>query len=213
MRIPESTDSFFREQRRDSSSAGPVAIVLTLSLLLLIRTLMINLAVAETMGPSRTLRYFFGPAAFVVYVHNIVFPFVVWGCYSVAFYILSIPFGGSGTLRETFVLAGWGFFPRIVTSLLDTGFLLVVIDQVPEPSFSTLPFEYLIQIQYHPLLSFPIAVSVILTVWAFPELIWTYAVKHSRNLTTREALIVVSIPVAISLLLNIEEFLSLLDTL
>ena len=211
MDIPKSNDRFFQKRKHNPSLAGPIAIVSTLAILLIVRSLVIQFAVVQTMGPGRSVRFLLGPVAFIAYLRHLIFPFIVWGCYATVFYILSIPFAETGSFRQTFILIGWGFFPRILNEILLTGFVIFVVNRVDDPSYATTPYEYLVQIQYHPLLSIPIAIGVVLTVWGLPDLIWTYAIKHSRGVSTQQAAAIVSIPVGVSLILSIGEILSLLN--
>ncbi|PSP79044.1 hypothetical protein BRC81_06110 [Halobacteriales archaeon QS_1_68_20] len=141
-----------------------------------------------------------------MYIYIVVRPFVVWGLYATAFHVLSTMFGGSGSLRRTFVLTGWGFIPWVVTELVFLATTDYVIDQVPEPGPLGL-FNYLMQIQNHLLLSVTSALGLVITVWAMPDLLWVYAVKHARNLTTRQAIIVVNVPVGLVVLFTLNDLL------
>lgn len=211
MNIPKASDSFFRKQKQELNIAGPVAIISTLSFFLIFRSIMIQLTVSQTMTPFRTSQYFFNPVTIFMYFYYLLLPFILWGCYSLAFYVLSIPFGGTGGFRQTFILIGWGFFPRIITEVLYTIFFIYVGLQMPNPDIRLNSYEYLVELIYNPVLTIPIAVGIFLTVYTIPDLIWTYAVKHSREISTKNAFIVVSGPVAVSLLLRINKIIDYLN--
>lgn len=120
---------------------------------------------------------------------------VAWLIYAGAFHGLSYVFGGSGPFRRTFTLVGWGFLPQIAGHLLL--FLATVIAVQNAPAISLGASEQMVTvIQQHrdgALFGVVSLASIALTVWS--AYIWTFTLKHTRDLSTRQALISVGVPV------------------
>lgn len=208
MQLFDDTDEFFRRRRTNPSHTGPLLIVGSIVLLSFIQHMIIEIAVVSQMyyGGLITL---IGPRALLVHIYVLARPFVIWGMFAVAFHVLSGFFGGTGPFRRTLILTGWGFLPQIPTKLLAVVSTWIVVNRVPVPGWQTFDaYRYLIQLQSHPLMEIPTAVGLFITLWALPDLIWVYAVKHARNLDRREAIITATIPVGISILLTANSLLN-----
>lgn len=205
MDLLRDADSFFRRRRRNPSHVGPVIIVGSIAGLAFAQHVLIETAVANQMRAGRN-EFLFGPLALFVHLYVLARPFVIWALYAALFHALSGVLGGEGSFRRTFVLTGWGFLPRIPVEFLSVVATWAVVERVPKPGlFAT--YEYLVQLQSHPLQSVPTAIGLILTMWALPDLLWVYAVTYARNVERWKAVIAVNVPVGVSVLLTASDLL------
>jgi hypothetical protein len=205
MSILGDADAFFRRRRRNPSHVGPVVVVGTITGLAFVQHALIEIAVANQMRTGSN-EFLFGPYGLVTHLYVLGRPFVIWTLYATAFHVLSGIFGGEGSFRRTFLLPGWGFLPRIPVEFLSVVATWTVVEHVPEPELYA-TYEYLMQIQTHPLLSVPTAIGLVVTVWALPDLLWVYAVMHARNVERWKAVIAVNIPVGVAVLLTANDLL------
>jgi len=131
--------------------------------------------------------------------------YLVWGLFSAVFYGLSTVFNGEGSFRETVLLAGWGFVPMILAGLISTVATAHTISMVVLPSDPQSLQTFLQKLRQRPAFRVVSVLGILLSVWR--GFLWTFAVKHARNLSLRESAIVVGIPVGISVSWTILQYL------
>lgn len=196
----------FYEQRDESPSLlYPAVIVGTLGLLGSISSVLVLFAfgggLPEGAQPSFAVWAIVGlGAAFIS-------PFISWLLYAIVFQVISYFFDGEGAFRETVVLSGWGFLPKIIGGLLSIGATFVVTQRVPSsdatgirvivPDGPQAMQQFSQQIQNDPVFQAVSVIGIALTLWS--GYIWLFAVKHARNLSRNQALITVAILVLISI--------------
>jgi len=109
-------------------------------------------------------------------------------------------FDGKGSFRRTFEFVGYGFLPSLVGSAITTPLSLNYILNVQVPKIS------LAQLQQNPkivktimlsllpksLLYSNIIINLAVTAWSLT--IWTFAIKHARDIELRKAFITALIP-------------------
>lgn len=130
---------------------------------------------------------------------GLVVPFVLWALYSGIFYGVSALFDGEGSFTRTLALAGWGFVPFLVGSVVQ---LLVSVYRfeirgVEVPAEVTAQ-QFREQVASGPLVTVTSAQGLLFTLWA--ALLWTFAIKHARGLSTRDAAISMAVPVVVGVL-------------
>ena len=138
--------------------------------------------------------------------------FIFWLIYAAAFHGISILLNGKGEFKRTFEFTGYGFIPSIfsgVISLLAT--IFYVVPAISKIEFSTENPALLQQSIQQAILANPamVAVSilgVLFTIWSAN--IWIFGMKHARNLSVRDSLISVGIPVGIIIVLTIYPLIS-----
>lgn len=208
MQLFRDTDEFFRRRQIDPSPTGPLLIVGLIVVLSFVQHMIIEIAVVSQM-PYGGLTNLLRPRALVVHLYVLTRPFVIWGMFAVTFHVISGVFRGKGPFRRTLILTGWGFLPQIPTKILAVVSTWNVVNRVPAPGWRTFDaYRYLVDLQSHPLMEVPTAVGLFITLWALPDLIWVYAVKHARNLNRRAAIITATVPVGVSLLLTANSLLN-----
>ena len=193
-------DAFFRSRARAPTFRGPVAVVLLVALLGIAGSVPVvratTAALPEEAGPLVPL------VAATSVIGGLVGVVVAWGLYAVAFHVVSaVVYGARGSFRETLALVGWGFVPSVpeaaisavVTSLLFAGTSL--------PSDPVALQAAVRALRADPL--FTVAGLLGLVFLAWRAMLWTFAVRHARGLTLRQAGLVVAGPVAVALLVDL----------
>ncbi|HDN65873.1 MAG TPA: YIP1 family protein [Methanosarcinales archaeon] len=130
------------------------------------------------------LLYYFHTTA-AAPVMGLVAPFIWWFLCTGAFYALSALIGGVGSFKRVLEFTGYGFVPHILSAIFNTVIIYTLL-----PLLASLPqfIIYVIAI-----------ISLLLFLWSVA--IWVFAVKHSRNLSTQDALFMVASSVIAGLLI------------
>ncbi len=107
-----------------------------------------------------------------------------------------------------FEFAGYGFLPVIFSSIIGLATMYAVLPSV-ELSLTdpNLMEQNLKQMMTNPLLQMSQATGILFTLWS--GYIWIYAVKNAAKITTKNALIVVGIPVGLYILYQSYTLISL----
>ncbi len=142
---------------------------------------------------------FAGIGVLVGVIGAIVGVIIGWLLYSVVFYIISLLFKGEGDFKRVMQFVSYGFIPGIASSIVN----LYFTDRV----FSNIDFNMIEpQNMQEVLLSDPsmrIAgiLGIIFTLWSAN--IWIFGVMYARNLSFKNAVITVGVPILISVLYSI----------
>jgi hypothetical protein len=136
--------------------------------------------------------------------------FGLWFIYAGSFHTLSILFDGEGEFRETFLLIGWGFFPLAVHGILGGlvfQYTLSAAGAVPQDpqQFSA----FVTALGRQPPLLASSAVRFLFLAWQ--AWLWAHAVREARDLSLQEALLTVSLPVLVTVVVNARRFLQTLS--
>jgi hypothetical protein len=124
---------------------------------------------------------------------GIVVAFIQWLVYAGIFYLISSAFNGDGPFKRVLEFVAYGFIPTVVGSLIS---LAAMIQALPAIEFSMDNPELLQEmILSDPLIQASMIIGIILTLWSAN--IWIFALLHARNLTTRNAVITVGIPIGL----------------
>ncbi len=129
--------------------------------------------------------------------------FVGWIFYSVILYLLSALFRGSGSFRQTMAMTAWGFIPMILGQLLSC--VATIISVLDEPSVSVASGNELSAV-ISQTRSGPLFVIVSLAMMAFniwSAYIWIYGLQHARDLSKRQAFIVVGLPISFGIIVKL----------
>lgn len=140
-----------------------------------------------------------GFAAVVVAVSvvgAVVGSFVVWGVYAAVFHGLSaLLYDGEGTFATTLSLTGWGFVPGILGGVVTGALSLYALQGVAFPSDPQQAAAFGRTLRGQPAFLAASVLGVVFLLWQ--AFLWTFAVKHARGVTLREAAVTVGVPVAI----------------
>ncbi|WP_370572892.1 YIP1 family protein [Methanomethylovorans sp.] len=119
--------------------------------------------------------------------------FIMWLVYSGIFYLISSLLGGQGNFKRVLEFVAYGFLPSVLGSAIS----LVLTSK----AYSS--FDFSVQdptllekaILSDPYIMASTAIGILLTLWSAN--IWVFAMMHSRNLTVKNALITVGVPMGL----------------
>ncbi|MEZ3115930.1 Yip1 family protein [Halobaculum sp. MBLA0147] len=196
MNLLTDPDAFFADQARETDWLSPV-------LLLLATTVVGALTVWVTIqqffsglggaGAVFALAFGIGAAALS--------PVVVWLVISVWLYAVTAVFDGEGSFWETLRLAGWAFLPALVSSVIGLGATYVALGSIAPPASIQQFGAAQARLQSHELVRLSSAAGVGFTLWQ--GVLLTYATRHARDVTTKEAAIAASVPILVSVGLTV----------
>jgi len=118
----------------------------------------------------------------IVAIISLLTLFILWLLCTGVFYVISIFFGGEGSFKRCLEFVGYGFIPLIVLLWIRPVILLTLP--------ATIDFSSVYSI-----------IGIFLMLWSAN--IWIFGIKHARNLSVRNALITVGVPVGLYLLYRI----------
>lgn len=130
--------------------------------------------------------------------------FLTWIAYGIIFYIISMIFKGEGSLARTLEVTGYGFLPQIFGGIIGAFISYQIISNLTIPIART-PEEITAvtenltgMLVSDPLAQVAALVSIIFLIWSAN--IWIFGLKHARNLSMRDAILTVGIPVGLYIL-------------
>lgn len=119
-----------------------------------------------------------------------------WVAISSMFYTLSLLFSGKGDFKRILEFVAYGFLPLILNSAIN---LVLMICMSLFVDFSTSDLHSIeAVILSNPYVIASNIISIILSLWSAN--IWVFAMIHSRNLSVKNALITVGVPMIIYLI-------------
>lgn len=189
---------FFAERADSPSLAGPTLVVLFTAAVGLAGSLPILRATTSALPEQTGLVSTFVYASSVI--GGVLGVLIVWLLYAVVLHVTSAAvFGAEGGFRDTLALTGWGFVPRIPEGILSAAVTYVVFTGVTFPSDPLQTSRFIRQLRNDPLLELTGWLSLVFLAWS--AMLWTFAIRHGRGLTLREAALTVAVPVGMRLLL------------
>ncbi len=188
-------DRFFAElSARDVNMLTPAGIVLILATITAISSAMMLSMIAPTL-PEEAAAIPGMSDMFPVIgaITGLLMPFIMWPIYTGVFYVISIFFGGEGSFKRCLEFVGYGFIPIIVSSLIG---LVIFITMPPAIDVFSVDPELIEQtLMQDPSRQVSTIIGILLLLWSAN--IWIFGIKHARNLSARNALITVGVPVGI----------------
>ncbi|WP_436923859.1 Yip1 family protein [Halosimplex amylolyticum] len=208
-------DEFFRRRLPDPSLKGPaavVAVVAVVSVLASILQFRFLSQVFESGGAGSgfvmAIRAVSIGAAFVL-------PFVFWLLYAGLFHGISALLDGDGEFSTILSLVGWGYVPNVLGTIAGAAvnyyrFNVRGIDVPTEMTMEAYQ-QFSQSLQTGPLVALSAVLSIVFTLWS--AFLWTFALKHARDLTLRQAVITIAVPVGLGLLWTVRTLLVALEVL
>ncbi|WP_336360990.1 Yip1 family protein [Haladaptatus sp. ZSTT2] len=193
-------DAFFREEAESPRLWGAAGIVLLVGVLSAITSYLLLSRIVSVLpaegGQAVSLLVFgFGIGG------ALVAQFVIWLVFAIVFHVISIVFDGEGKFTKTLALTGWGFFPSIFGGLLGIGAMYLALQGIPAPTSPEAIQAYSLAVTQSSTLRLASLVGIVFTLWS--AFLWAFAVKHARNLSFRQGLYTVAIPVGINIALSV----------
>ncbi|MCK9298248.1 YIP1 family protein [Methanoculleus sp. YWC-01] len=130
--------------------------------------------------------------------------FLAWVIYGFVFYLVSMIFKGQGDLERTMEFTGYGLLPQVFGGIIGTYFSFQLLSGLNIPPMTNpeqmVEFsENLVTIlSTDPLAQIAGIVSIFFVIWSAN--IWVFGMKYARNLSTRDAVLTVGIPVGLYIL-------------
>lgn len=198
-------DAFFESRATDPQLVSGLGILLLVGLIGAAGTIpsiqATTAAVPEEAETFRILSYATGILTAVVV------PFVRWVVYAGLFLLVSgLLYDADGSLRQLLALTAWGFVPEVVSTAISSAAAAVVFSSADYSNDPDAIGETVRQLQNSPELMASSLAGIPLLLWA--GVLWLFAVKHGRGLTTRQAAIVIGIPVGVDLLWRLQSLLT-----
>ena len=189
-----SPGSFLRREAENPRLLPPIAIVLATAVLGLITQYLLFSSMASAFSDTElasAMSLILGVGAIIGFIGV----FFFWFVYAGVFYALSIFFDGEGSFADTFKLVGWGYLPSIISGVVTAVAYAILVDgqNLSSPQGMAVFSQGLTS---GPVFQILAIVGILFTLWQ--GVIWTFAMKHGRNLSLKQASIVVAIPVGLS---------------
>jgi len=191
-------DGFFSElSARDTNLKIPFAIVLVAAIIAAISAAMMVSAMTSLLPEEAVPFAAIGAAAGAI--GGLIMQFILWLLYAGVFYVISIFFGGEGSFKRCLEFTGYGFIPTIIGAVIGLAVMMTVL---PTIEFSLEDPQLFQQtLMQNPLMQASSIIGILLTLWSAN--IWIFGIKHARNISTKNALITVGVPVGLYLLYSI----------
>lgn len=208
-------DAFFRRRASDPSLKGPAAVVAVVAAVSALGALLQYRFMSELFASSGASGGFVTAIQGLSVAFALALPFVMWLVYAGLFHAISALFDGDGEFSTTMAFVGWGFVPSVLGSIASAAinYYRFNVQGIDVPAEMTMEAyrQFSRSLQIGPLVALSAALSITFTLWS--AFLWTFAVKHARNLTVREAAMAVAVPVGIGLLLTLRALLVALEVL
>ena len=201
-------NKFFETRKKGEESLKlPVFIVLISGIIggisaFLSSSMMIE-AMSKTLPPEAQGFMSFMPIGSAI--GAVIASFIAWLIIAAVFFGISCIFKGEGKFKRTLEFVGYGYIPTIIGGLISAVLVYNFVTTVQIPPITiTDPAEIqevITPLMRSPMLMLSSAVSILFMLWSAN--IWVFGLKHARNLSTRNALITVAIPVAAYILYSV----------
>ena len=181
--------SFEKKIKEEADFKPPLMIMGAMALISAISAYMIASKVIGNLPDDMASFAQIGVAVGTIFA--IISVFVMWLIYSGIFYLISLLLGGQGKFKRVLEFVAYGFLPSIFGSVIS----LVLTSK----AYSSLDFSVqdptLVEkaMLSDPYIMAATVIGILLTLWSAN--IWVFAMMHSRNLTVKNALITVGIPI------------------
>jgi hypothetical protein len=129
--------------------------------------------------------------------------FIIWLFIAAIFFGISSIFKGEGKFKRTLEFVGYGYIPTIIGGLISAVLVynFVTTVQIPTITDPTEIKEVITPLMKSPMMLLSSAIGILFMLWSAN--IWVFGLKHARNLSTKNALITVAIPVAAYILFSV----------
>ncbi|MGD9779454.1 YIP1 family protein [Methanomethylovorans sp.] len=140
-------------------------------------------------------------------IFAIISVFIMWLVYSGIFYGISLVLSGQGTFKRVCEFVAYGFLPSILGSVLS---LVLTSKAYSSLDLSVQDPALLEKAMFSdPYIMASTVIGILLTLWSAN--IWVFAMMHARNLTVKNALITVGVPIGLYLIYMIYTLLQALS--
>ena len=192
-------ETFFDRYGTDPSLGGPAVLVAVIALLSAIAAGATVMKFSAAIPSGAQGVFLFG--ALIGAGFAVVVPFISWLLYAIVFVVVTYFFDGEGEFRDLFALVGWGFAPKVLGAVVSVVLTLVVLQSLSIPADPASFQSFNQRLQQATLTRVSSVLGIVFTLWS--AYIWIPAVQRARNVTRRQAIATVAVPVAVSILLTL----------
>ena len=191
---------FFEDRMQDEPGLKmPALIVLIYAIISAVAAaLMVNVIISILPAEAQAFAVF-GIA--IAVVGALIMGFLTWIIVAGILHIISMLFKGEGPFTRTLEFTGYSFLPQAIGGIVGAAFSYQIISGltipvVTDPEQIVMVTEALTEmIAANPLTQIASLVGILFILWSANILI--FGMKHARNLSTRDAVLTVGIPVAL----------------
>jgi hypothetical protein len=124
-----------------------------------------------------------------------------WAIWAGVFFVLSLLFQGKGSFRRTLAVAGYGYLPMVIGSVISLAIFWVASPGIHVTSVTSVEEiqSAVTALTHQPVMILSGILGIIFLFWAAN--IWIFGIRYARGLSLRSAAITVGIPVALYLLI------------
>jgi hypothetical protein len=201
-------NGFFEARMRETESLKVPALIVLISGLIsgiaayLVTGLTLEM-LSETLPPE-ALGLATTIGGISAFIGALVFSLIIWVIFAAVFFGISSVFKGEGSFKRTLEFVGYGYIPMILSGIISAILMYNFIStaQIPLLTDPTEVAEVITQwVTTNPMVRLSSVIGMLFMLWSAN--IWIFGLKHARNLSTRNALITVAIPVALYILYSV----------
>jgi hypothetical protein len=205
-------NAFFRDRSESPSLKGPTLVV-TLSMVFSVVGAIVGARAISSMMSSSGLNPTFATFTQIgAVIIAFVGPYIAWVLFSGLFYAVSVLFDGDGGFKTTFALVGWGFLPSVVGSFFTAAITVyrweirgVDVPPLPpnlETQANIQQFQSALQeVNSGFLPAMPALLGIVFGLWS--AVLYVFALQHGRNISRKEAVLTIALPVLVGVGLSI----------
>lgn len=173
----------------------PIVIILIMAIVAAATAVVVTQNVMGTLPEEAAA--FAGIGAAVAAIFAVIGTFIAWAIYGVIFYVISMLFHGEGSFKRVMEFVSYGFIPSIISSIVSAFYTFRAYSNIDFSNPELIEDALLAD----PTFRIAGIIGIIFTLWSAN--IWIFALVHSRNLSVKNAAIVVGIPILLSILYSI----------
>lgn len=189
-------NSFFKSKINEEIQwKNPLLIMAVMTVITLISSYIVAMTAIESALSSSGALGGVGKAAMiaVLVVTSIIGTIFAWLLYSVIFYIISLLFNGEGDFKRMMEFTAYGFLPNILGSVISLYFVNKVMSNI---DFSAVdPTLIKDMMMADPSMRISGIIGILFTLWSAN--IWVFGVKYARNMSMKNSLITVGVPIVL----------------
>ena len=191
---------FFEDRMQDEPGLKmPALIVLIYAIISAVAAALTVNVIIDILPAEAQAFAVFGIA--IVVIGALIMGFLTWIIVAGILHIISMLFKGEGPFTRTLEFTGYSFLPQAIGGIVGADFSFQIISGltipvVTDPEQIVMVTEALTEmIAANPLTQIAGLVGILFILWSANILI--FGMKHARNLSTRDAVLTVGIPVAL----------------
>jgi hypothetical protein len=201
-------NGFFEARMRETESLKiPALIVLISGLISGIAAYLITGLTLEMLSetlPPEALGLATTIGGISAFIGALVFSLIIWVIFAAVFFGISSVFKGEGSFKRTLEFVGYGYIPMILSGIISAVLMYNFIStaQIPHVTDPAEIADVITQwVTTNPMVRLSSVIGMLFMLWSAN--IWLFGLKNARNLSTRNALITVAIPVALYILYSV----------